>query len=51
MEQLRADIRRQTDTINTRRQEIIRLRAEGEKLRGEADTCCHKGVTKGGGQK
>ena len=46
MEQLRSDIRRQIETINMRKQEVIRLKAEAERLRGQADTCCYKGATK-----
>ena len=46
MDQLRTDIRTQMDTINFRKQEGIRLKAEAEKLRGQADTACYKGATK-----
>ena len=46
MEKLRADIRKQIQTINVRKQEVTRLKAEADKLRGQADTACYKGVTK-----
>ena len=29
-----------------RKQEVTRLKAEADKLRGQADTACYKGVTK-----
>ena len=46
MEKLGADIRKQIQTINVRKQEVTRLKAEADKLRGQADTACYKGVTK-----
>ena len=46
MEKLRADIRKQIQTINVRKQEVTRLKAEADKLRGQADTACYRGTTK-----